>query len=190
MGQSADHIRTSFALCRMQYALIVACCLLLHMTRLLRLSLIHPLVAFLRARRVVIQGWSMYPTLAPGERVLFDSLVYQLGHPQRRDVVLARHPTRHSFKLVKRVAAVPGDRVKVYGDEWRVEEAASADVPAAEEGGAAGRVWALGEEEYFLVGDAPDLSTDARHFGPTSRRDILARAWVVYWPPRHMRVVL
>ncbi len=94
-----------------------------------------------------------------------------------------------SHPVVKRVAAGPGDRVTVQGDEWRVEEAAGADVPAAEEGGVPGRIWALGEEEYFLVGDAPDLSTDARHFGPTSRRDILARAWVVYWPPRCMRVV-
>ena len=156
---------------------------------MLRLPFIYPLVAFLRAQRVVIQGWSMYPTLAPGERVLFDALAYRMERPQKGDVVLARHAARRSLQLVKRVAAVPGDRVRVQGDEWRMEEAAGADVPAPEEGGAVGRAWALAEDEYFLVGDAPDLSTDARHFGPTSRRDILGRAWVVYWPPRHMRVV-
>jgi signal peptidase I len=105
------------------------------------------------------------------------------------DVVLARHPRRRSLKLVKRVAAVPGDRITVQGDEWRVEEGANPDVPFAAEGAAAGQVWALGEDEYFLVGEAPDLSTDARHFGPISRRDILGRAWVVYWPLSRRRVV-
>ena len=156
---------------------------------LLRLRFVYPLAAFVRARRVLVRGWSMYPTLAPGERVLFDSLAYRLGHPQRRDVVLARHPTRHSFKLVKRVAAVPGDRITVQGDEWRVEEAAGPDVPPAAEGAAGSQVWLLGEDKYFLVGDAPDLSTDARHFGPTGLRDILGRAWVVYWPLSRRRAV-
>ena len=153
------------------------------------ISTLYALMAFLRARRVVIQGWSMYPTLAPGERVLFDRLAYHSERPRRGDVVLARHPTRRSLKLVKRVAAVPGDRITVQCDEMRVAEAANPDVPFAAEGAAAGQVWALGEDEYFLVGDAPDLSTDARHFGPTSLRDILGRAWVVYWPLSRRRVV-
>lgn len=156
----------------------------------LRLPFLYPLVAFLLARRVVVQGWSMYPTLAPGERVLFDALAYRLERPRRGDVVLARHPARPSTKLLKRVAAVQGDRVTVEGDNWRLEEGPGPDGPSPEgEGAAAARVMTLGEDEYFLIGDAPDLSTDARHFGPTKRRDIQGRAWMVYWPPGRMRVI-
>jgi signal peptidase I len=155
-----------------------------------RPSLLYPLIAFFFARRVVVQGWSMYPTLAPGERVLFDALAYRLGRPRRGDVVLAKHPQRPSTKLVKRVAAVPGDRVTVQGDDWRVEEAPSQAGPPSEGAAAAGaQVWTLGEDEYFLLGDAPDLSTDARHFGAVSGRDLQARAWLVYWPPRRLRRV-
>ena len=157
---------------------------------ILRSPLLYPLIAFLFARRVVVQGWSMYPTLAPGERVLFDTLAYRVEHPRRGDVVLARHPARPSMKLVKRVAAVPGDRVTAQGDDWRVEEAAGQATPPSEGAAAAGaQVWALGEGEYFLLGDAPDVSTDARHFGAVSGRDIEARAWLVYWPPRRLRKV-
>jgi len=157
---------------------------------ILRPPLLYPLIAFLLARRVVVQGWSMYPTLAPGERVLFDTLAYRVERPRRGDVVLAKHPERPSTKLVKRVAAVPGDRVTAQGDDWRVEEAPGQAVPPSE--GAAdakAQVWALGEDEYFLLGDAPDLSTDARHFGAVSGRDIQARAWLVYWPPSRLRKV-
>ena len=165
---------------------------------ILRSPRLYPLIAlpiaFLLARRfarrVVIRGWSMYPTLAPGERVLFDALAYRLGRPRRGDVVLAKHPQRPSMKLVKRVAAVPGDRVTAQGDDWRVEEAPSRGVPSSEGPAAAGaQVWSLGEDEYFLLGDAPDVSTDARHFGAVSGRDIEARAWLVYWPPRRLRKV-
>jgi signal peptidase I len=157
---------------------------------LLRLPFVYPLVAFLRARRVVISGWSMYPTLAPGERVLFDTLAYRLEHPQRGDVVLARHPSRPSMKLVKRVAAIAGDMVTVEGDDWRVREAGDPDFPSSRDAaGAAAHVLTLREDECFLVGDAPDLSTDGRHFGPTNGRDVQGRAWMVYWPPRRMRVI-
>jgi signal peptidase I len=157
---------------------------------ILRPPLLYPLIAFLFARRVVVQGWSMYPTLAPGERVLFDSLAYRGERPRRGDVVLARHPERPSMKLVKRVAAVPGDRVTPQGNDWQVEEAAGqATAPSA--GAAAGgeQVWTLGEDEYFLLGDAPELSTDARHFGAVSGRQIQGRAWLVYWPPQRLRRV-
>ena len=156
---------------------------------LLRLPFLYPLMAFLLARRVVVQGWSMYPTLAPGERVLFDTLAYRLERPQRGDVVLARHPTRPSTKLLKRVVAVPGDRVTVQGHDCRVEEAPDPNVSSSGDADAAAQVLTLAEDEYFLVGDAPDLSTDARHFGPTKRRDVQGRAWMVYWPPHRLRVV-
>lgn len=132
----------------------------------------------------------MYPTLAPGERVLFDTLAYRLERPRPGDVVLARHPTRPSTKLVKRVAAVPGDRVTVEGDDWRVEEASDPDIPSSGSASAtAAQVLTLGDDEYFLVGDAPDLSTDARQFGPTKRRDVLGRAWMVYWPLQNVRTI-
>ncbi len=152
--------------------------------------LLYPLIAFLFARRVVVRGWSMYPTLAPGERVLFDTLAYRVERPRRGDVVLAKHPARPSTKLVKRVVAIPGDRVTTQGDDWRVEEAAGQAIPPSEGAASAGaQVWTLGDDEYFLLGDAPDLSTDARHFGAVSARDIQARAWLVYWPPRRLRKV-
>ena len=42
--------------------------------------------------------------------------------------------------------------------------------------------WALGDDEWFLLGDAMDFSTDSRAFGPVPRRTIEARAWLVCWP--------
>jgi len=112
---------------------------------LLRLPPVYRLAAFIAARRVLVRGWSMYPTLAPGERVLFDTLAYRLERPQRGDVVLATHPGDPTTKLVKRVTAVPSDRVTVRGDDWRVEGAPDRTGSASEGSDAAeARTWTLG----------------------------------------------
>lgn len=134
---------------------------------LLRLPGVYLLFAFITARRVVVRGRSMEPALMPGERVLFDRLAYRDAPPRRGDVVLAEHPERPGFRIVKRVAGGPGDTVE-----------------------AEGRTWTLDEGEWLLLGDAPDASTDSRDFGPVSRQAMLGRGWLVYWPPGSVRRIL
>ena len=112
---------------------------------------LYSLLALLFARRVVVHGASMYPTLRPGERVFFDRFAYRLAEPQPGEVVLARHPTRPGVRFIKRVAEPPVD------------------------GG------------FWLLGDNPEGSTDSRELGVFRREDILARAWLVYWPPERLR---
>jgi signal peptidase I len=51
----------------------------------------------------------MVPTLAPGERVLFDRIAYVLHDPRTGDIVLARHPARPGVRMIKRIAEVGGE---------------------------------------------------------------------------------
>jgi nickel-type superoxide dismutase maturation protease len=134
--------------------------------RLLRLPGVYQALAFLTARRAVVRGTSMFPTLAPGEYVLFDRLAYRRAPPRRGDVVLATDPREPRRRIIKRVAAAPGETVTVDA-----------------------RTWTLGEGEWLLLGDAPEQSTDSRDFGPVGRASIQARAWFVYWPPGKVRRV-
>ncbi|MEX0801567.1 MAG: signal peptidase I [Dehalococcoidia bacterium] len=131
---------------------------------LLRIPAVYPLLAFLTARRVVVRGPSMSPALLPGERVLVDRLAYRDEAPRRGDIVLAADPRQPRRRIVKRIAGGPGERVEIDG-----------------------RTWALGDDEWLLLGDAPEMSTDGRDFGPVGREAILGRAWMVYWPPRAVR---
>ena len=45
----------------------------------------------------------------------------------------------------------------------------------------------LGSDQYWLLGDNVAESTDSRTLGSFRRTDIVARAWVVYWPPARFR---
>ncbi len=121
---------------------------------------LYALVAFACARRVRIDGRSMSPALLPGERVLFDRLAFARHRPRTGDVVLVQHPDRPGQRLVKRITALPGDAAR-------------------------GRT--LERCEYWVEGDNTVASTDSRAFGPVSRRHLLARAWLVYWPQDNWR---
>ncbi len=130
------------------------------MRSLIRLPVIYQLIAFLRAQRFVVRGESMMPTIFPGERVLVDTLAYRWEPPRCDDIVLARHPERPGLVMLKRIAAVPVDVVE-------------------------GRT--LGEDDYWLLGDTPEFSTDSRELGPVRRGDVIGRAWWVYWPASAVR---
>ena len=108
----------------------------------------------------------MYPAVRPGEAALFDRLAYGRSRPRRGDIVLAKHPDRPGLRLEKRFAGAPGDAVNAGGEE---------------------RVLARGE--YVLLGDNAGLSTDSRQLGVFRREDILARGWLVYWPPERFRTL-
>ncbi len=45
----------------------------------------------------------------------------------------------------------------------------------------------VGRDEYLLFGDNADASTDSRTLGAFQRGDIVARSWLVFWPPERVR---
>ena len=51
------------------------------------------------------------------------------------------------------------------------------------------RVAAARDGGWWLRGDAPEASTDSRHFGVVAREAILGRVVAVYWPARRARLV-
>lgn len=74
-------------------------------------------LAVLRRLDVVqVEGRSMAPALLPGDRLLVESITYAGRSPRPGEVVLARDPRSLTRELVKRVAAVRGDRLELLGD--------------------------------------------------------------------------
>lgn len=147
-----------------------------------RLPAAYTCVAFFAARRVAVSGWSMAPALRHGDRVLFDRLAYLRDRPARGDVVLAVHSARPGIRMVKRLVGLPGDAVAIEGNRCWVNGERIGHLPGEPRGDAKHGL-RLKSGEYFLAGDDLDFSTDSRELGPVQRRDLLARAWIVYWPP-------
>ena len=68
---------------------------------------------------VEVRGESMVPTLRPGDRVLVERWTYRRRQPRVGEVVIAPDPRAPGRELIKRVAAVAGDRVTLRGDSAR-----------------------------------------------------------------------
>ena len=122
--------------------------------------------------------------VTPGARLKRDDMVIAWAPAGPRALAAQRHYLPGNVPLVKRVAAVPGERVCAIGNGISLGGRLVAERRRRD---AAGRVmpwWrgcvTLDESALFLLMDAP-ASFDGRYFGPTSARDVIGKAtplWV------------
>jgi signal peptidase I len=140
----------------------------------------------LSSSRYLVQGKSMYPNFDDNQILYVSRLSYLLGEPQRLDIVVFHHSLHPPEDYIKRIIGLPGEvvtlaegRVSVDGVplyEPYVPEACRAD--RCPDG-----TWALGPDEYFVMGDNRNDSSDSRLFGPVQRRQLVGAVLLRYWPP-------
>lgn len=162
-----------------------------------------------------IPSGSMLPTLEIGERVLVDRVQYRFGSPGTGDIVVfhpprgeercgvsreARQPCPQSVpehsetNFIKRVIAVPGDRLRVE-DGVPIVNGEPIDPPNWETAPCGGgpdcnltEEITIPPDHYFMMGDNRGVSTDSRFFGPVHRDWIVGKAVVTYWPPSEIGI--
>ncbi len=136
---------------------------------------------------VHVEGLSMFATLDDNDYLIADKIAYRLHAPQRGDIIILRPPTDDSKDFIKRVIALPGERLLIQGgvvfinghklDEPYLPEAWTSQ---ANWGGDTGQV--MPPNQYFVMGDNRNRSQDSRTFGPIGRDRIDGRAWFRIWP--------
>lgn len=131
-----------------------------------------------------VVGASMEPTLYNGQQILINRFLYLLTSPKRGDVVVFLPNGNKNFHYyVKRVAAVPGDKVFIQDGVLYVNgEAVEWSVANISDGGIAANEFTLGSNEYFCLGDNPANSEDSRsaNIGPVNKEDIIGKAWFAF----------
>ena len=172
-----------------------------------------------------IPSESMENTLLIGDYLLVDKAHYGHGgiwgqllpyrEIQRGDIIVFRYPVHPAQHFVKRVIALPGDRVRmvnkrVFVNERPLQESYVVyngrgpdvyrdDFPSPDHaGGAVDARWWLnirrfihdGElvvpaGSYFVLGDNRDESLDSRYWGFVPRENIIGRPLFIYWSVRH-----
>lgn len=136
-----------------------------------------------------VTGNSMLPNFEHGEYILTDKVSYHFRPPKRGEVVVFKAPKTQEKDFIKRIIALPGETLKIERGEIFVNQKELAEdyLPAntitlpkslANEG----QEIVVPLDEYFVLGDNRQYSSDSRDWGTVPRHLIIGRAWFLYWP--------
>lgn len=143
--------------------------------------LIYLAVNFVSAR-FRIEGSSMEPSMHNDQYVLVDKISYMLGKPQRGDVIVFNYPQATERDFIKRVIGLPGETISVMGGVVYVNDQPLTEPYINQVTGYEG-TWTLSAEQYFVMGDNRNSSSDSHIWGPLDYKYFVGRAVFVYWPP-------
>jgi signal peptidase I len=140
---------------------------------------------------VRVEGTSMLPMLEDQDRLFINKIAYRVGDIHQGDVVVFQYPRDHTKSYIKRVIALPGDRVRISEGEVYVNGKRLPEpyVPSRFADDRSQPEIVLPSREYFVMGDHRSISSDSRDFGPVARNLIYGKAAFVYWPVDQAGVV-
>ncbi len=147
----------------------------------------------------VVDGDSMLPTFVNNEYLIAEKISYDFHQPRRGDVVIFRYPKNPSVIYIKRIIGLPGENIKIIDGKVEVADHGSDQYNIIDENylslGAktetnlvendqpgSGFKIALQENEFFVLGDNRDHSSDSREWGVLPRANIIGRVWLTVTP--------
>lgn len=137
-------------------------------------------------QRVEVDGQSMEPTLQDRDNLICDKLSYRFSNPERYDIVIIYPDEEKDKRWIKRVIGLPGEEVfidkdgTIYIDGEPLDESYGKEI--IEDPGLASEPIQLGEDEYWVMGDNRNHSSDSRVIGPVPKSRILGKAFVRIFP--------
>ena len=140
------------------------------------LCAVYLLIHFVGQRTQVL-GSSMEPKLSSEDNLIVDKISYRF-HDRYED---------NTF-YIKRIIGLPGETIRI-DEEGNIlingeilQEDYGKEV--IQDPGRAYEEIQLGDDEYFVMGDNRNNSTDSRDpsVGSISRDEIIGRAWLRIWP--------
>ena len=133
--------------------------------------------------RYEVQSISMEPTLHEGQYLIVSKISYWLHPPQRGDVVVLDPPNQRStIPYIKRVIGLPGEHIEVRdGRVW--VDGVALNEPYVSGPALYGEDRVLGADEYLVLGDNRNNSSDSHVWGTLPRDNIVGKTVFRYWPP-------
>ena len=140
---------------------------------------------------VRVEGTSMLPRLVDQDRLFINKFVYHFEAIEPGDVVVFHYPRDPQKSYIKRIIAVPGDRLRI--DRGRVyvngKLLSEPYIPEEYRDTRSLDAMVIPSGEYYVMGDHRSISSDSREFGPVKRDLIYGKAAFIYWPTQDVGVV-
>ena len=148
-------------------------------------------------QRTEVEGASMENTLHNGDNLIVDKLSYRFHDPERFDIIVFPFQFQDNTYYIKRIIGLPGETVQIMDDGSiyingeKLEENYGMEVIKPETIGRAAEPIELGDDEYFVMGDNRNNSSDSRTdmVGNITRENIIGKAWLRIWPVSNFGVL-
>ena len=153
------------------------------MNRLLAIAVILTAVCFLLAcgaQPVVVEGVTMKPAFNDGDRILIDK---NFGELKRGDVVTFLYPKNRSKWYIKRIVGLPGEMLEIRAGKVYINGELLAE-PYVDESfnqqKASFPRRRIEPDQYFVMGDNRDNSSDSRYWGTVDEKLITGKYSMTY----------
>lgn len=154
------------------------------------LVIVVPIRMFI-AQPFVVSGESMFPTFDDGQYLIVDEISYLTKGPHRGDVVIFKYPNDPSRFFIKRIIGLPNETVQIKGDVVKIintehPEGFVLKEDYVNEKFSVNQTYKTGTDEYFVMGDNRNKSSDSRSWGMLPRKLMVGRAYVRLLPIKSM----
>lgn len=168
------------------------------------------IIAFILAmliRTFVVQAFkiptgSMRPTLMEGDRVLVNKFIYGaevpftdlrlsgVRQPRRGDIIVFKYPEDPKRDFIKRLIAAEGEEIEIINGNILINGKV-ADKPDIfrerfyynrGEYGKEGLKIKVPSDSFYVLGDNSATSRDSRYWGFVPQKDLVGKAFFIYWP--------
>ena len=136
-----------------------------------------------------VKGASMEPNFYDHEYLIIDEITYRFRDPERGEIIVFRYPRNPQEYFIKRIIGLPGEKIEIKDDKVKIFNAENPNGFALDESKyLSSSVTTSGEinqtlgEEYFVMGDNRQYSSDSRSWGPVPEADVMGKVVLRAWP--------
>ncbi|MBU9888507.1 MAG: signal peptidase I [Candidatus Omnitrophica bacterium] len=140
---------------------------------------------------------SMKPTFMEHDKIFVDKLSYRFRPPERGDIIVFKYPLDRKKDFVKRLVGLPGDTVEIRNGVILVNGNPMTEPPFGVhtyyntedwDYGKSGQVVRVPSDHFFALGDNSAHSADSRQWGFVPKKDLIGKAFMIWWPPRRIQL--
>lgn len=147
-------------------------------------------IRYFVAQPFIVRGASMEPNFEDREYLVIDEISYYFREPKREEPIVFHYPKDPRQFFIKRIIGLPGERVSIQKGKVMIANAAYPEGFTLDEVylNPPGRLTrpdaaiTLGPQEYFMLGDNRDFSSDSRIWGALERKFMVGRVVFRAWP--------
>jgi signal peptidase I len=155
--------------------------------------------------RLIIQPFSVYgssmePNFHNHEYIIVNEVSYRLHKPSRGDVIVFKFPDNKNKIYIKRIIGLPNEQIVVKDNQVVVYnhdypsgiELRESYIPSETKTLPRNNQFSdvtLSNNEYYVMGDNRQASSDSREWGPLASDLIIGRSWVICWPFSDWQVI-